>query len=232
MDEHEKQFWIRLSLGGGLVLAIVGTGLLALVEERYVSGVGLTITGIVGTLAVWWMSKGLPMSGFRGLMILVACTVITWLFFGYDIYDRHHATASPTAISTPISTRPTTQRDMSRQQFSNLVSDLMGQQGTSVTIWVQPDDPEAMNYAVKLAEMLRRAHWKIRDGDPRKYDYVSELTPGLVVSHHDYDPRWQALLEHACAAGIQIDGRHPTVGEELKETDMVFWVGRNPAVAK
>lgn len=87
MEQAEIRIWVILTLYGGVGLVVLGTGLFALVEQFYVFGAILSVVGLVGVIDAGRRALG---HGFRiSNPVLVAMLVLTWIFFGYDIYDRH-----------------------------------------------------------------------------------------------------------------------------------------------
>jgi hypothetical protein len=92
MDETETKIWVHLTLYGGTALVVLGAGLYALIEEKFVPGVLLTVGGIggVGDAGRRALGRGLTVPNWVLLIVLV----LTWVFFGYDIYDHQHHTQS------------------------------------------------------------------------------------------------------------------------------------------
>jgi hypothetical protein len=87
MEEAETKIWVHLTLYGGTALVVLGAGLYALIEAKPIPGVVFTVGGLGGVVYAGRRALG------RGLMVpnwlLLTALVLTWVFLGYDIYDRH-----------------------------------------------------------------------------------------------------------------------------------------------
>jgi hypothetical protein len=100
MDEAERDFWIALGLWGASAITVFGTGLYALVEGFYKSGVPFTALGVGLIVYTARHLKGKRLSLQHALF---GTLILTWIFFGYDIYDRrHYADTHPPFGSQPL----------------------------------------------------------------------------------------------------------------------------------
>jgi hypothetical protein len=85
MNETETDFWIAVSLWGGSAITVLGTGLYALVEGLLWSGGSLTVLGLVLVMYIAQHLKGKRLTLRHAL---IGALILTWIFFGYDIYNR------------------------------------------------------------------------------------------------------------------------------------------------
>jgi hypothetical protein len=97
MDEVERVFWIAITLWGGVFLAILTAGLFALYEGHSYWGAGFIVLGLGGVIAIARHVKG---NHLKLEHAAIAALVVTWVFFGYDIYDRHESHSSAVLPST------------------------------------------------------------------------------------------------------------------------------------
>jgi hypothetical protein len=86
MDAAEVRVWIVLTLYGGVALAIFTVGLFALNDQHYVFGAVFTVAGLglVTDAARRALGHGFTVPN----SVLAVLLILTWIFFGYDIYDR------------------------------------------------------------------------------------------------------------------------------------------------
>jgi hypothetical protein len=89
MDVAEAGIWVILTLYGGAALAIFTAGLFGVMEGYYVFGAVLTVLGLALII-----DAGRRVLGYRWYHIpnaaIAVILVLTWIFFGYDVYDRAH----------------------------------------------------------------------------------------------------------------------------------------------
>jgi hypothetical protein len=88
MDEAETKIWVHLTLYGGAALVVLGAGLYAFIEQKFLPGAILTVGGLAGVVDAGRRALG------RGARVpnwaLLMALILTWAFLGYDIYDRHY----------------------------------------------------------------------------------------------------------------------------------------------
>jgi hypothetical protein len=87
VDEADKDFELAIVLWGGVFLAIFTAGVFAFIEDRYLIGGVFTLFGLGGVVAVARHVKGKRLKIHHAA---IAALILTWVFLGYDIYDRHH----------------------------------------------------------------------------------------------------------------------------------------------
>jgi len=88
LDAGEIKIWVVLTLYGGVALAVFTAGLFALNDQHYVFGSAFTLAGLgLVDAARRALAHGfkLPNPVLAGLLIL------TWIFLGFDIYNRYQA---------------------------------------------------------------------------------------------------------------------------------------------
>jgi hypothetical protein len=92
MEEAEREFWIAIGLWGASAVTVLGTGLFALVEGFYKSGIPLTVVGLGCVMYVARHLRGRRLSIAHSTM---GALILTWMFFGYAIYTVKASPASP-----------------------------------------------------------------------------------------------------------------------------------------
>jgi len=92
MEPADRDFYIALGLWGASAVTVLGTGLFGVVEGYYTSGVPLSFLGL-GLVA--YMAQHLKGKRLTAQHALIGTLILTWLFFGYDVYDRHYGHSAP-----------------------------------------------------------------------------------------------------------------------------------------
>jgi hypothetical protein len=126
MVENETSLWVGLP--GLLFVTIFGTGLLALIEGKYVWAGVLSLIGLGGFAYVWQHVSG--QKSLARSLALVGAILTTWIFLGYDIYVHRNVTA---ASSVNVSDYDLDQQwgtyhytEVWNQSFKNLTVELDG----------------------------------------------------------------------------------------------------------
>ncbi len=108
-EDLGRDFWIAIGLWGAAFLTVFGTGLFGLfLEKQYISGAALTAIGLGG---ITYMSLHLKGRRLTKTHAITGALVLTWLFFAYDIYDRHQQ--GKQSISFNPATNPLADSEMS-----------------------------------------------------------------------------------------------------------------------
>jgi hypothetical protein len=96
LPDRDTRNWIMVGLWGLMFATIFGEGLYAFVDNHWAWGSIYTAIGILGVIAVDQTARGKRLATlyppeYRASATMVAAIVLllTWVFVGYDILDRH-----------------------------------------------------------------------------------------------------------------------------------------------
>jgi hypothetical protein len=91
METAERRISVILTLYGGVALAVLAPGVLALSEQHYASGVIFTVLGLIGVV-----DAGRRVLGYSYRVpnvVLAVMLVLTWVFVGYYAWNRYDVLA-------------------------------------------------------------------------------------------------------------------------------------------
>src|SRR5216683_7191712 len=141
MDRSEIKVWVLLTLYGGVGLAIFTTGLFAFNDQHYPLGVAFTVAGLGVTADAGRRALG---HGFTvPNSVLAVMLALTWMFLGYDIYDRHYlpAVEAPDARLFPLAKGST-------------FFDAIPMNDESVMVWCFPYEAHSCSIALQFRARL------------------------------------------------------------------------------